>query len=104
MDDRTRGLSLEWETELDRLDVEVLWAERLLSASRPLDRTGWTPPTPSGPLPVHLLPRAVEIHKRQGVVLDKLLRSMRMTAQHRVYVEHMTDQAESLPRYVDVEG
>ena len=40
---------------------------------KPMDQKNWVAPSPSAPMPIHLLPRAVDIHKRQGAVLDKVM-------------------------------
>jgi len=97
-------LTLEWEVELDRLDLELMRVERLLTAMKPLKHPDWVVPSPSAPMPVHLLPRAVEIHQRQHAVLDRVLRAMRMTTQHRAYVESVTDPRDAAPRYLDAAG
>jgi hypothetical protein len=99
--DRAQELSLEWEVELDRLDLELIRVERLLTAMKPMDHADWVAPSPSAPMPIHLLPRAVDIHQRQSAVLEKVLRAMRMTAQHRTYVESVSDPRDSAPRYLN---
>ncbi len=103
-DDRDQSLTLEWEVELDRLDLEVIRIEKLLAAMKPMDASNWVAPAPSAPMPIHLLPRAIEIHKRQGAVLDKVLRALRTTTQHRTYVESLRDPADTAPRYLDATG
>jgi hypothetical protein len=55
-------------------------------------------------MPIHLLPRAIEIHRRQTAVLDKVLRSLRTTSQHRVYVESLSDPRDEQPRYLNATG
>jgi hypothetical protein len=99
-----RDATLEWEVELDRLDLEVIRIERLLTAMKPMDAENWVAPSPSAPMPIHLLPRAVEIHRRQTAVLDKVLRALRTTSQHRVYVESLNDPRDEAPRYLNVTG
>lgn len=102
--DRRQDVILEWEVELDRLDLEVIRIERLLSAMKPMDEKNWVAPSPSAPMPIHLLPRAVEIHERQTAVLDKVLRALRTTTQHRTYVESISDPRDAAPRYLDTAG
>jgi hypothetical protein len=104
MTETNDALVLLWETELDRLDLEVLWVERLLSAATHLQRSDWVPPEPAGPMPIHLLPRALEINKRQTEVQNRILKTMRMTSQHRTYVERMSNDDAEVPRYVDISG
>jgi hypothetical protein len=98
------SVQLEWEVLLDRLDLEVIRIEKLLSAMKPLENPPWEPPSPSAPMPVALLPRAVEIHQRQAAVLEKVMRAMRLTAKHRTYVERLSEQHEATPRYIDLAG
>ena len=102
--DPHHDLVLEWEVELDRLDLEVIRIEKLLTAMKPMDAENWVAPSPSAPMPVHLLPRAIEIHRRQTAVLDKVLRSLRTTSQHRVYVESLSDPRDEQPRYLNATG
>ena len=92
----------DWETVLDRLEVEVLWAERLLRAAKPLDPTGWSPPRAIGPMPEHLLERARDIHARQQETVGKLVDAMRRSTQQRVYVSTALDVAPDRPRFIDV--
>ena len=54
--DAAQDLSLEWEVELDRLELEVIRIERLLVAMKPMDQKNWVAPSPSAPMPIHLLP------------------------------------------------
>ena len=92
----------DWETVLDRLEVEVLWAERLLRAAKPLDPSGWTPPRAIGPMPEHLLERAREIHARQLETVGKLVDAMRRSTQQRVYVSTALEVSPERPRFIDV--
>lgn len=55
----------EWEAALDRLELDVALAERLLAASEPALPQPWEPPHVRGPLPEDLLPRARLLHERQ---------------------------------------
>jgi hypothetical protein len=58
---------LYWETALDRLELEVIYVERLLidpeSDHEALDP--WDEPHLNGPIPADLVERAVEIRARQ---------------------------------------
>ena len=92
----------DWETVLDRLEVEVLWAERLLRAAKPLDPSGWTPPRAIGPMPEQLVERAREIHARQLETMSKLVEAMRRSTQQRVYVSTALEVAPDRPRFVDI--
>lgn len=102
--DERHDVALEWEVELDRLDLEVIRVERLLKAMKPMEHPDWVAPSPSGPMPPHLLPRAMEIHRRQTAMLERVLRAMRSTTLHRTYVETLADPNDAAPRYVNVTG
>lgn len=95
--------TLEWEILLDRLEVEILWVERLIAASEPLEEGGWRTPTPKTPLPPHLAARAHEIHARQLAMMGKLIGAMRRSAQEQAYAESAALNGDpDRPRYVDV--
>lgn len=102
--DRAVQVTLEWEVELDRLELEVIRIERLLKAMEPMDHENWVAPSPSAPMPLHLLPRAVEIHQRQGALLAHVSRALRSTTQHQVYVESVSDPRDAAPRYINTAG
>ncbi len=56
---------LHWATALDRLELEVILAERrLLDPDRPAPDT-WHVPELSGPIPDDLRERALDLHDRQ---------------------------------------
>jgi hypothetical protein len=55
----------EWEAALDRLEMDVELAERLLVSNTPVPPEPWEPPTLRGPMPEDLLPRARLLHERQ---------------------------------------
>jgi hypothetical protein len=99
--DATRD-TLAWEVELDRLELEVIQIERLLAAVKPLEATEWEPPRLATPLPGHLLPRALEIHERQGKALQQVLRALHTAQRHRRYVDRVTPEDQPVPRYLDI--
>ena len=65
-DDQRRHLH--WETALDRLELDVIRAERLLADPDATGLESWDEPELTGPLPRDLLARAVELRARQQEV------------------------------------
>ena len=94
--------ALAWETELDRLELEIIRAERLLSCLTPVEAATWEAPELPGPMPGHLLPRAQEIHERQSRVLSEILVAMRHTKRQGRLAARADRPADSVPRYVDL--
>ncbi len=95
-------LELHWSTELDRLELELMWTERLLKVAEPLDRAGWSPHQPEGPLPAHLVPRARDIARRQADLQARLVQALSQLDQERRFTDsqHVDEQ----PRYIDLVG
>lgn len=92
---------LTWEVQLDRLDLEILRVERLIKAMAPLDEPPWLEPEQIGPMPVELLPRALEIQQRQEAAQRALVRALRHTVRQRSLAERLA-APEQTARYVDV--
>lgn len=61
-DDRIRAI---WETEIDRLELEVIRSERLLRGLQATPAEPWQPPAVASPIPPDLLERATELLERQ---------------------------------------
>lgn len=63
------GDHLHWETALDRLELDVMLAERMLtdpSRERRIDEP-WDEPMLAGPIPPDLVERALAIRERQQI-------------------------------------
>ena len=90
-----------WEIQLDRLELEILRAERLIKAMAPLQDPDWEAPASLGRMPVQLLPRAVEIAERQRVAEAALQRALRQTGQEMALAGSLVERTER-PRFVDV--
>ena len=56
---------LHWETALDRLELDVIRAERLVTDPDAAGLEPWDEPELTGPLPRDLLARAVRLRARQ---------------------------------------
>ncbi|SDS43270.1 hypothetical protein SAMN04488570_1869 [Nocardioides scoriae] len=105
LDDRVPGASrLAWETELDRLELDLHRAERLLAASRSLEAPPeWIAPADRGPMPAYLLPRARELHARQQELMQRLAVSLEATMRRQEASERASSSL-SPSVYVDLVG
>jgi hypothetical protein len=97
-----RDLELHWSTELDRLELELMWTERLLRVAEPIDRVGWSPHQPQGPLPGHLVARARDIAQRQVDLQARLVQALSQLDQERRFT--VSQSADDRPRYIDLVG
>lgn len=93
---------LVWEVELDRLDLELIRAQRLMNALAPVESPEWRPPSLVGPMPEHLVPRAREILERQASMLTEIVHALHRTQRQRRFADHAGLSAASGPVYVDV--
>lgn len=94
---------LVWETELDRLELDVALAERMLRSNEPGALPDWAPPVVRVPLPGDLLPRARLLHERQLAVAHALTSRLASTARHQALTDRVRDNLPpEVPVYVDV--
>jgi hypothetical protein len=95
-----------WESELDRLELDVLRAERLLKGLNALPAEPWDPPHAPGQLPADLIPRAQHLLDRQVRARADLQRALASAQKQMAYGDRVTGatatQAE--PVYLDVEA
>jgi len=100
---------LHWETALDRLELDVMLAERTLadpSRDRQIDEP-WDEPTLAGPIPPDLVDRALEIRERQLQVEAELVRAVGAARnQHRFAdrVDRATGRGPGRAVYLDVDA
>lgn len=100
---------LHWETALDRLELDVMLAERTLadpSRDRQIDEP-WDEPMLAGPIPADLVARALEIRERQLQVEAQLVRAVGVArCQHRFAdrVDRATGRGQGRAIYLDVEA
>ncbi len=77
-----------WEIALDRVELDVIRAERALTGSEGTARVdAWHIPDDYGPIPGALRPRAENLVARQQQVIRGLAERMAVTAQHLAIVE-----------------
>ena len=102
--DRARAV---WETELERLELEVISIERLLRGLESAPIEPWHPPAVLGAMPVDLAARAQELLARQ-IAATTALSSALVQAQKQVaYTDRVIDitgRSLAEPIYFDLEA
>jgi hypothetical protein len=94
-----------WEVALDRIELDLIRAERAVAAGTGVPRLDeWHVPDYYGPIPVALRPRAEEILARQRVSLRRIGEQLGVTAAHQALVESASRRASGsdVAVYVDV--
>ncbi|MDO9494658.1 MAG: hypothetical protein Q7J48_03050 [Nocardioides sp.] len=94
-----------WQLELDRLELDVIRAERAAATDELLRTETWAVPSLPGPVPEDLRERATEILRRQQALLTGL--AERLGATHRQqeiahHVGRVSARDRSRPVYVDI--
>jgi hypothetical protein len=102
--DRIRAI---WETEIDRLELEVIRIERLVRGliSAPVDP--WKPPAVPGEMPTDLIPRAAELLSRQEEARAALAVALVEAQRQVAYAERVagaTGRTLTEPIYLDLEA
>lgn len=97
-------LTLAWTIELDRLELDVIRAERGVREDRPLRTDDWRPPSSIGPIPPGLVARARDLRERQERCLDQMAERLGGAArQHALTVAvSRATVGDGVPVYVDV--
>ncbi|ABL80288.1 MULTISPECIES: hypothetical protein [unclassified Nocardioides] len=104
------GEHLHWETALDRLELDVLLAERMLADPARTDRLThdpWDEPTLFGPIPADLVERALALRDRQAQVEAQLRQAAGTVGrQHRFAerVDRATGRGHGYPVYLDIDA
>ncbi len=94
---------LAWETELDRIELDVELAERMLKQADVRPLPVWSPPSMVVPLPEDLLPRARLLHERQLAVVHALTSRVASTVRHQALADRVRETTPpDVPVYVDV--
>jgi hypothetical protein len=95
-----------WEVALDRVELDLIRAERALALGTGLARVDeWEVPDYYGPIPVALRSRAEEILARQQRTARQLSDQLGVTAQHQAIVDSasmLSDRSSDRAVYVDV--
>lgn len=94
-----------WELALDRLERDTVEVEHLVRTLEPTDTDGWEVPDVDGPIPADLLPRALEVQRRQAEVMGQLQAGIDATLRHQAYADRVTSttgRGPGSPAYVDL--
>lgn len=103
-DDRLRAV---WETEIDRLELDVIRAERLLKGLATMPTEPWDPPVIPGQMPADLAARAQELLDRQERATARLTIALADAQRQISYadrVNHISGRADTAPVYLDLEA
>jgi hypothetical protein len=102
---RRAEVKLAWETTLDRLDLDVTMAERLLRSGQQPAPEPWDTPQIDGPIPAALLPRALDIQRRQALVERAMRDALASNGRHRAFADRVNAKSVNAliaPAYVDL--
>ena len=99
-------LHILWESELDRLELDVLRVERLLKGLNTLPAEPWDPPHAPGQLPGDLIPRAQHLLDRQARARADLQRALASAQKQIAYGDRVSGAttAPAEPVYLDLEA
>ena len=94
-----------WVAELDRLELDLQVAERMLHSNQVEPLPTWTEPTMHGPMPEDLLPRARLILEQQLAVAHALTQKASSSAQQLQLTERLRGSMRpDIPVYVDLQA
>ena len=94
-----------WETVLDRLELDLLQAERLIATGEAVTPEPWRVPRVEGPIPTALLPRAHDIQRRQAELKTALRDALGATVRQRAYADKVSDSRDTgLARFYHFDG
>jgi hypothetical protein len=97
---------LHWETALDRLELDVLRAERKLADPDAPELDPWDEPDLVGPMPADLVERARALLERQRALRERMAVTVQDLRRHHEFasrVDRATARA-SRPVYLDLDA
>lgn len=102
-DDRIRAV---WETELERLELEVISVERLIRGLEAAPIEPWNPPAVLGSLPVDLAARAQDLLARQRTASQALTAALQKAQKQVSYAGRVIDITGRMPEpiYFDAQA
>jgi hypothetical protein len=103
-DERLRAV---WEIELDRLELDVIRAERLLKGLDSMPTERWDPPVIPGQMPLDLAERAQDLLDRQERVTVDLGLALAAAQKQVAYTsraQRLAGRDPSVPVYLDLEA
>ncbi len=94
-----------WERTIDKMEMDLMVAKRLLSAIDPPDVDTWNAPEDIGPLPLHLRDRAERLLDEQRRVGAELVEALGLRRRQHAYAERVQ---QTVPRtgaaYLDIKS
>ncbi|HEY1134524.1 MAG TPA: hypothetical protein VGE77_08090 [Nocardioides sp.] len=84
-----------WERAIEKMEMDLLVAKRLLSAIEPPDVDAWDAPEDIGPLPRHLLDRAERLLDEQRRVGAELVEALGLRRRQHAYAERVSQTVPS---------
>ena len=102
-DERVRAV---WETELARLELDLIRAERLHDGLSTMPTEPWDPPAIPGQMPADLATRAQELLDRQDQAMAELRTGLAAAHKQISYGDRLTGatgRGPALPVYLDLE-
>lgn len=97
---------LHWETALDRLELDIINAERRLVGKHAPDPEPWDEPQLTGPMPSDLVDRAKDLLARQDAVREQMAAALQTLRDQRDFATRV-DRATARtarPVYVDLDA
>lgn len=94
-----------WQVNLDRIELDVMRAERNLERGMLLQTDPWDVPADYGPLPEELRERAEGILARQRAIIQRIAETLGYTLKQQALVEAVgrtSVAGRGYPIYVDV--
>jgi len=93
----------EWAAALDRLELDIEIAERMLADHQSVVPPPWSEPALRSPMPEDLVPRARLIHERQLAVAHAMTRRVSSTSRQLALTSKLRALViPDVPVYVDV--
>ena len=84
-----------WEAVLDRLELDLLVAERVLATGETVTPEPWEVPRVEGPIPTGLLPRAHDIARRQAELKVALAEALGTNNRPRAFTDRVTSSRDT---------
>ena len=94
-----------WQVNLDRIELDVMRAERNLERGLLLQTDPWDVPADYGPIPAELRERAESLLERQKAILQRIADTLGVTLKHQAVVDAVgrtSVAGRGYPIYVDV--
>lgn len=96
-----------WESEIDRLELEVIRIERLVRGLVSAPEEPWCPPAVPGPVPSDLIPRATSLLERQEIAKEALVLALAEAQRQVTYADRVveiTGRRAAEPVYFDLQA